>query len=273
MSIFRPAVKYGFVIAVVIGISLSYVNRYEWFPQLFKQASKDTGTMTVKDESSAQPDTGGPAVQPDTGAQIASREESGAATTPEKAETGPAPDVAGPAAKELSQGDASTPPSSAPVDSRSSTKPEAMPAQQAAIEQPGTPGISPTPGGQTETPQGQPASEPMLTTVDQYIGVLLDAREAYWQGNYPAAADKYQEAVKIMPDNPDAYGELGNLYYSQGQWEHAGDAYYQAAVHLLASGDIGHAVQLNNVIQGLAPERAQELQKRIQSVVEKGSTK
>jgi len=267
MNIFRPVVKYGFVIAVVIGISLSYVNRYEWFPQIFKQARQDTGALPVTEEAStpSQP------TQPSGETQVASPDESRPEPIPATESGSSTAEVTTPVQSAVSGTPSETVQPSGvqevPQSNESSVAQEPKPAQQAMA-----PAIPSTSGPQAGVQEPIAPNEP-AQAVDQYMELVMDARMAFWQGKYEEATGKYQEAMKLMPDNPDAYGELGNLYYSQGKWEQAGDAYYQAAQHLLDSGDIDQAAQLSNVVQGLAPERAQELQKRIQSVVEQGSSK
>lgn len=93
--------------------------------------------------------------------------------------------------------------------------------------------------------------------------MLLVARQTFWNGN-PLGSEKiYLDLVKLHESSPDVYGELGNVYYSQGKWEQAGKAYYQAAVRLL---DLKQTQQVNyllRVIQGLDAESAEKLKLKI----------
>ena len=101
--------------------------------------------------------------------------------------------------------------------------------------------------------------------------MLSMARQAFWKGNLHESEKRYQDMINIDDSNPDSYGELGNLYYTQGKWEQAGEAYYQAAERLLASNNAGEndsqkTSRLNyllRVIQGLDTERADKLRNKI----------
>lgn len=93
--------------------------------------------------------------------------------------------------------------------------------------------------------------------------MLLVARQAFWNGNPLDSEKLYLDLVKLHENNPNVYGELGNVYYSQGKWEKAGKAYYQAAVRLL---DLKQTQQVNyllRVIQGLDIESAEKLKLKI----------
>ena len=65
------------------------------------------------------------------------------------------------------------------------------------------------------------------------------------------------------PDNPDGYGELGNMYFSQGQWEEAASAYYEAGVRLIRQGLLDQAEELVAVIRGLNGGHADDLEQKI----------
>ena len=92
--------------------------------------------------------------------------------------------------------------------------------------------------------------------------IINNARQAYWQAQYDKAEEHYQQAIRLMPEIPDTYGELGNTYYGQGKWEKAGESYYQAAVRLLDEKRVAKAYHLMTILRGLAPERAEALQKK-----------
>ena len=93
--------------------------------------------------------------------------------------------------------------------------------------------------------------------------VLAAAREAYWLRDYAAAEQKYQELIALDPGNPDGYGELGNMYFSQGDWEKASAAYYEAGTRLAAQGMYERARQLVEVIRGLNGGQAGDLEQQI----------
>jgi hypothetical protein len=93
--------------------------------------------------------------------------------------------------------------------------------------------------------------------------LLREARLAYQRNALPEAEQLYQQLIEIAPEDPNAYGELGNVYYVQGQWEQAGEAYYQAAMRLLDAGQTSQVEYLLRIIQGLSPARAKKLQNRL----------
>jgi hypothetical protein len=93
--------------------------------------------------------------------------------------------------------------------------------------------------------------------------LLAAAREAYWLHDYDLAEENYREWMKLEPDNPDSYGELGNLYFSQGKWEEAAGAYYEAGVRLVKSGNLQQASELLEVIRGLNGPQSDELERLI----------
>jgi len=91
------------------------------------------------------------------------------------------------------------------------------------------------------------------------------ARQSYWMGNALAAENMYLKLADIEEDNPDIYGELGNVYYTQGKWSEAGKAYYEAAVRLLDLGRNNQVDYLLRVIEGLDSASAEKLKKKMSS--------
>ncbi len=89
--------------------------------------------------------------------------------------------------------------------------------------------------------------------------LLVDARNAFNLGKVSASEKLYLELTQLEQDNPDAFGELGNVYYSQGKWDKAGQAYYEAAVRLIAGGNYNQVAYLQRVISGLDREHAEKL--------------
>ena len=93
--------------------------------------------------------------------------------------------------------------------------------------------------------------------------LLAAAREAYWLRDYDVAESKYLALTRLEPDNPDGYGELGNMYFSQGQWDQAASAYYEAGVRLVGQGLLDQAGELAAVIRGLNGGQADDLDRKI----------
>ncbi len=134
-----------------------------------------------------------------------------------------------------------------------------------------TPGSSPVttektpPGGTTV---GQPSRIP--AAAKKPYELLAAAREAFWLHNYEDAEKNYRALTKLEPENPDGYGELGNMYFSQGRWEEAAAAYYDAGIRLVREGHIDRARELVSVIRRLNGKQADELEKLISSAATPG---
>ncbi len=125
-----------------------------------------------------------------------------------------------------------------------SSSAEPTPADEGAQANPGT--------AETQAQAGVPAASVEATLLDR-------ARRAYWAGDLSAAIQAYQALLDRDPADPDVWGELGNVYYAQGRWREAGEAYYEAARRLQAKGEERRLGYLLRLIEGLAPEKAAEL--------------
>jgi hypothetical protein len=118
------------------------------------------------------------------------------------------------------------------------------------------PGAAPVPA-QQPGPSGMPGGK------SSPYQVLEAARESYWLRDYATAEKQYNDLISMDPDNPDGYGELGNMYFSQGEWGKASAAYYEAGVRLLQQGMITEAQQLVEVIRGLKGTQADALEEKV----------
>ncbi len=96
-----------------------------------------------------------------------------------------------------------------------------------------------------------------------HIELLNNARLAFQNGKADDSVRLYKELSELNPDDPNVFGEMGNVFYSQGKWKEAGLAYYQAASCLLAQGKPEQVPYLYRVIQGLDPESAEKLRSKL----------
>ncbi|VAW67321.1 hypothetical protein MNBD_GAMMA10-2651, partial [hydrothermal vent metagenome] len=78
--------------------------------------------------------------------------------------------------------------------------------------------------------------------------LLFKARLAYWNRDLKSAESTYIKLTEMV-DDPNAYGELGNLYYMQSKWKKAGDAYYHAALKLKEIKQLDQAYHLLRIIR------------------------
>jgi len=117
--------------------------------------------------------------------------------------------------------------------------------------------------GEVEPPQETGSAAPASRPQEKAYQLLAAAREAYWLRDYDVAETKYIDLTRVDPDNPDGYGELGNMYFSQGQWDQAASAYYEAGVRLIGQGLLDQAEELVAVIRGLSSGHADDLEQKI----------
>ncbi len=157
---------------------------------------------------------------------------------------------------------------------------QVAPEPEAVDPEPEAPATMPEPVIPGEpAPQAEPSQPSVLTppsqpsdlsaeavegsTTKTAYELLAAAREAYWLRDYEGAEKYYLQLIEVEPDNPDGYGELGNMYFAQGQWEQAAAAYYDAGVRMINEGMMVQARQLVDVIRGLNGGQADELEQQV----------
>ena len=136
---------------------------------------------------------------------------------------------------------------------------------QSAPEQPTATANAPQPL-QTPVAEQQPATQAPASEqpADDTVAAGLEtARKAYWAGDQVGAETAYLALVKEAPENADALGELGNLYYGQRKYSAAAEYYYRAGLQLLKDGDKGRVNALVGVLQSIAPQKAADLRARL----------
>lgn len=93
--------------------------------------------------------------------------------------------------------------------------------------------------------------------------LLISARSAFNKGAIDESEKYYIQLTELDHDNADIFGELGNVYYSQGKWDEAGQAYYEAAIRLITERKYEQVNYLQQVIRGLNTELAEKLTQRM----------
>ena len=93
--------------------------------------------------------------------------------------------------------------------------------------------------------------------------LLLQARQAYWKNNMDESEKYYRSLAALEPQDPNVYGELGNVYYAQGKWQQAAESYYEAALRLLETGKKDQVNYLHRVIKGLDTDSAEKLAQKL----------
>ncbi|PCI07383.1 MAG: hypothetical protein COB77_04820 [Gammaproteobacteria bacterium] len=108
----------------------------------------------------------------------------------------------------------------------------------------------------------------VMTDTQRAISVRenwIIARKSFYRGNFQLSEQSYQKVIAASPDNYDAYGELGNVYFNQGKNKQAASAYYEAAAIFVKNGQFNRANSLMGLLQRLDITKARELQKLIHS--------
>ena len=178
-------------------------------------------------------------------------------------------------------GDVSSTPSAVVAPATSAPSTAAVPAVQQADEAAGTDstpvaGSAPVAGDSEAVPASAAVAGSAAPTQEQAAApvaadaqaqspykLLAAAREAYWLRDYVTAEQKYQAMIDLDPQNPDGYGELGNMYFSQGKWDRAAEVYFEAGKRLADEGLFRESRQIVDVLRGLQGPQADELEQYI----------
>ena len=142
-----------------------------------------------------------------------------------------------------------------PVQSKPAVSDVALAATQPAAQAP----AAGTPVDPDEVMTGDSSDQALAGVNDLWV----QARAAYGRGDMAGALKHYLALSEQEADNPDVFGELGNVYYARGNFPEAGQAYYEAAIRLLELGQMGQVDYLVRVIEGLSPDNAAKLKQRL----------
>ena len=95
--------------------------------------------------------------------------------------------------------------------------------------------------------------------------LIIDARRAFYRRDYEASIAAYKQLIASEQDNFDAYGELGNVYFTRGETELAAEAYYQAASIMITQGHSQRAASLIGFLSTVDAEKAKQLGEQLVS--------
>jgi tetratricopeptide (TPR) repeat protein len=147
------------------------------------------------------------------------------------------------------------------------TQPQYRPLED---EQRGTPAAAVVPPAQDVVAKAEPAQmpvaqQPAVEPADpaDFQSKLEQARALYWRQDIRGAVQAYQGLTESYPDQAEAWGELGNLYFSMQQSTEAAGAYAQAIELLIAKGDSTSARNLLEAMRRLDPGKASELEMQL----------
>lgn len=99
-----------------------------------------------------------------------------------------------------------------------------------------------------------------MTSEQQALAGITQARSAWQQGDYEAAVKRYTELMVQFPNHPDFAGELGNIYYYRGQTTLAVDAYSEAFHRLIRMKEFRRAWNVLSYIRRIDYVRAMQLE-------------
>ena len=96
-----------------------------------------------------------------------------------------------------------------------------------------------------------PEEEPYQPDADESGDLLQQARKAYWNDELLKSRSLYEKYIAVNPNNPDGYGELGNLLSTMGDLDKAAQMYRKAADILTSEGEIDQAQRLEEVLSSI----------------------
>jgi hypothetical protein len=115
-----------------------------------------------------------------------------------------------------------------------------------------------------DAPKGAPAvGGPVMVKPAEY---LSSARRAFAAGDGPWAIYYYSVYLDQKNDDANAWGELGNIYYFDGNLPDAAKAYYNAANLLIDRGQTARAIELIPVIEEGEPGLSEALYQRLTTI-------
>jgi hypothetical protein len=98
---------------------------------------------------------------------------------------------------------------------------------------------------------------------------LLDkARANFARQDINGAINAYRDFLIQTPNDVNALGELGNVYFSVGRQHDAAEVYYEAALILLTKNDSEHASLIATAIRQGNPQLADDLVRRINATTQ-----
>jgi hypothetical protein len=99
-------------------------------------------------------------------------------------------------------------------------------------------------------------TEPQQPTRDDLV---QRARRAFWNGDFEMAERLYFDLIDGNSDDPELFGEIGNLYMAMGRQQLALDAYFEAGLRLRSRGDRRKLSEVIRILSEKGDQRALEL--------------
>jgi len=270
MKLIRYILSHAILLALLIALGLAYYHRGELFTDdinakidntvykamVFAQlAPKAKESETQEPQATAPEQTASEVttdITPNTAEVIAESESSAPASTSE-----PAPDSALTA---TTQSETSEVPQEAETSVTETSQAETTNEQTAVVSPAEKNSVAVETKVQEPTEIVESDKEAAKAS---HFELINQARLAFQAGEHDKSVTLYQELISLDSDEPNAFGEMGNVYYAQGKWKQAGQAYYEAATRLLAKGQVEQVQYLYRVIQGLDQDSAKKLRSQL----------
>ncbi|MEJ2213110.1 MAG: hypothetical protein P8Y20_03370, partial [Gammaproteobacteria bacterium] len=101
-------------------------------------------------------------------------------------------------------------------------------------------------------PAFRPENELPVSEEQLKMDLLQKARRAYWNDQLNKAKSLYRAYIDLDQENPDGYGELGNLLGTAGELDEAARMYGRAAELLMQQNRHEEAEQLRQVLDSIS---------------------
>lgn len=89
--------------------------------------------------------------------------------------------------------------------------------------------------------------------------LLMMARNAYWQGDFAASTQYYNQLIKQAPDEISHQGELANVLWKNNKPKEAAALYADIAIPMIEAGKRNEVMNLVGFIGVYFPEKAQAI--------------
>jgi hypothetical protein len=147
----------------------------------------------------------------------------------------------------------------APVaEDRGMPPPAVMTQAQQLSQQPSQSYFSPSPISRQEA-----TPDPIDNDIPRVPEALKQARNSALAGRLDDSVHIYHQYLKGHPNDIDAHGELGNIYFHTGGFQQAAQHYYEAATRLIDAGQIDAATTLMPIIMQFEPRLASLLERKL----------
>ena len=97
---------------------------------------------------------------------------------------------------------------------------------------------------------------------------LSQARAAFWVRDYARSEQLYIDLIRHFPDSGSLFGELGNVYYAQGQMAQAAVVWSESIVRLARQNKLKHAKFSLDRLWRIDPRRARMLVEQLPSLAQ-----